>query len=87
LQLGYILLPKDVSQVGSRLAQWSEADLASADRAAEDVARQVLEGKFWPPAERPPLFDEFAAVCMQGVFDRPRGTPDDNRQQQPSSPA
>lgn len=69
VELGYIVLPKDTSRVGSLLADWTEADLRDADRTAEDVVRKVRAGKFWPPATTPPPFSEaFAAICHDDQF-------------------
>jgi hypothetical protein len=73
--LGYILLPPDTGEVGEAPAEWSDEDLASADRAAEEVIRKIRQGEsqperaFWPPAEPvPPGFAEFAAICQEGQF-------------------
>lgn len=64
IRLGYILVPKDVSKVGSRLADWDESSLAAADAAAFAVVRAIRQNRFWPPAIRPPIFDDFAAICQ-----------------------
>ncbi|MGQ9575030.1 MAG: PD-(D/E)XK nuclease family protein [Thermoguttaceae bacterium] len=69
--LGYILLPRDPVQVGQALANWTEEDLESADRAAEEVIRSVWAERFWPPAEAPPGFGEFATICQEQQFSRP----------------
>lgn len=64
-QLGYIALPKDTTQVGELLADWTEEDLADADRAAEDVVRRIWAEQFWPPTSPPPRwFEEFAGICQ-----------------------
>jgi RecB family exonuclease len=69
VQLGYILLPKDISKVGPRMAEWSDDDLAAADRTAADVIRGVRAERFWPPADPPPAFSEdFSAICQDGRF-------------------
>ncbi|MGD9126334.1 MAG: PD-(D/E)XK nuclease family protein [Planctomycetia bacterium] len=63
--LGYIVLPKDITKIGLRLAEWDESDLRSADVAAEQVVRGVRAERFWPPSEKPPAFSEaFSAICM-----------------------
>ena len=68
-KLGYINLPKDLNEVGERFADWSLADLASADETAADVARQIAARDFWPPADPPPrLIREFDDLCQVGVF-------------------
>ncbi|MBN2023094.1 MAG: PD-(D/E)XK nuclease family protein [Pirellulales bacterium] len=69
VELGYILLPKDLGKIDLALAPWTEADLAEADAVAEDVIRRVRRGDFWPPTDVPPAFSEdFAAICHDGQF-------------------
>jgi RecB family exonuclease len=69
VRLGYVNLPKDTSAVGLEEAEWTEAELESADRTAEDVIRKVRQEKFWPPVQPPPdYFEEFAAICGDGPF-------------------
>ena len=65
IALAYLLLPKDVRQVGPLQAEWTAADLAEADAAAADVVRKVRAEQFWPPASPPPaFFDDLAAICQ-----------------------
>jgi RecB family exonuclease len=71
VRLGYIVLPKDVDQVGERLAEWTEQELAEADAVAKDIAGHVLDQQFWPPVEDPPYRPtDFAAICQEDVFGR-----------------
>jgi hypothetical protein len=71
VKLGYILLPKKPDNVGLAKADWSEAELVSADEMAFQVVRQVRAQQFWPPVEPPPKYSEaLAAICMDGVFGR-----------------
>lgn len=71
LQLGYITLPKDTSEVNVRIAEWLPQELKEADDLARDVVRQLRAGKFWPPSPEAPDFDdEFSAICQDGVLDR-----------------
>jgi hypothetical protein len=71
LRLGYIVLPKDVAQVDFCLAEWTSDDLSAADDVAEDVIRKIRAQHFWPPVEPPPdFFEEYAAICQDGVFDK-----------------
>ena len=72
VRLGYIALPKDTARTNFLLAEWTAEELAAADEAAREVIRSVRAGVFWPPVGEPPAFsEEFAAICMDGVFDRP----------------
>jgi RecB family exonuclease len=64
VQLGYILLPKDLQQIGASMAAWTPADLAQADAAAADVVRRVRTETFWPPSAEAPPFDAFAVLCQ-----------------------
>ena len=69
--LGYIVLPKSTTNVGLSQAEWTDADLDDADDTACDVVRKIRDQQFWPPTEPPPPYsEEFAAVCMDGVFGR-----------------
>ena len=69
VQLGYILLPKDISKVGARMAEWTDDDLAAADRTAAEVIRGVRAENFWPPKVPPPAFaEDFSAICQDGRF-------------------
>lgn len=71
VRLGYVVLPKRISDVGALLADWTDADLAEADRTAQEVVRGIRSEVFWPPTEPPPDFTEdFAAICQDGVFGR-----------------
>ena len=64
VQLGYILLPKDLQEIGASIATWTPADLAQADEVAAEVVRRVRAEVFWPPAAEPPSFDDFAVLCQ-----------------------
>jgi ATP-dependent helicase/nuclease subunit B len=70
-ELGYIVLPKDCSQVGALVAEWTAGDLHSAYEVARQVAGKILDRIFWPPAPPPAgLFREFAAICQEDALDR-----------------
>ena len=69
VRVGYIVLPKDTSQTGDRIAQWDAGLLASADCEAIRVARDIHQGKFWPPTQPPPsLLSEYASICQDHAF-------------------
>jgi RecB family exonuclease len=67
VQLGYILLPRDIRRAGGQLAGWSPVDLAEADRVAEHVVRQIRREAFWPRSPEP-TGDEFAAICQEQLL-------------------
>ncbi|MDP6469217.1 MAG: PD-(D/E)XK nuclease family protein [Pirellulaceae bacterium] len=69
VQLGFVTLPKDTTQVAFILAKWTTADLEAADATAREVVRQIRQEIFWPPVDPPPRFsEEFATICQDGVF-------------------
>ena len=68
IQLAYIALPADTTQVAELIADWDDATLLSADKTAREVARQILDQEFWPPAAKHRAFDDFAVIRRTGVF-------------------
>jgi ATP-dependent helicase/nuclease subunit B len=44
VELGYILLPREVDQVGARFAEWTDEDLRDADAVARDLIRTLRGG-------------------------------------------
>ncbi len=69
VQLGYVLLPKDIDKTKFEMAEWTAEELAAADAAARAVVRGIRAGEFWPPTDPPPsLFSEFAAICQDDHF-------------------
>ena len=69
VELGYIVLPKDLAKVGHLAAEWDDAELDDADAVAQDVIRKVRAEEFWAPVSPPPAFsEEFAAICGDGQF-------------------
>lgn len=65
VELGYILLPKDVQQVGLAQAEWTEGELDGADEVARHVIRQIRAGVFEPLTSPPPDFSEDLAPITQ----------------------
>ncbi|HEV2473747.1 MAG TPA: PD-(D/E)XK nuclease family protein, partial [Chthonomonadales bacterium] len=71
ISLGYCLLPSDLEKPETwSEAEWSTEDLEAACCRATAVARDISEGKFWPPGDAPPYPDEFSAICMDRCPDR-----------------
>jgi ATP-dependent helicase/nuclease subunit B len=65
---GYFNLPKATGETG--LSLWSEYDSSlqhAAMACAEGVLAAVRSGRFWPPAELPADYDEFAVLFHQGA--------------------
>ncbi len=68
MALGYVQLPKKLSDVGLSEAQWAATDISDAVETARWVVRQIRAGNFWPPAEDTPDFMEaFDDICMVGM--------------------
>ena len=69
VQLGYITLPRTVTQVGDQIADWTESDLQAADEVTRETARKIMNEEFWVELERlPNWYDDFAGICQDGVF-------------------
>lgn len=70
LVCGYFNLPKAASETGVSLwTEYNPALHAEAMRCAKGVIDAVKARRFWPPAELPAEWDEFAALFTQGAED------------------
>ncbi len=67
VELAYFLLPERSDRTRVELATWTEAELASADEVARETARNILDGKFWPPEAV--KYDDWMAICQCDTFD------------------
>lgn len=69
IQLGYIVLPRDVNAVSEQLAKWSQEELIHADDTAREIARKILDEQFWEELEAPAgTMSEFDTICQSHVF-------------------
>ena len=69
VELGFVLLPKDLEKTGFVLANWNADALAAADEEIARVVRQIRGEVFWPPAGEPPSSAaEFASICQDDVY-------------------
>ena len=76
LEFGYVVMPKDLSQVSWLPLEWGAAEFEAADTKIIEVARGILDQQFWPPDDTAArLFEEFSYICDDGVFGRQ--TPDE----------
>lgn len=72
---GYVLLPKNVDETAFLPADFKSEELESAVASAKELARKVLDGVFWPPADGLSIdYDDFEAVTQRTVVRR--WTPD-----------
>ncbi|HTN77872.1 MAG TPA: PD-(D/E)XK nuclease family protein [Pirellulaceae bacterium] len=70
-QVGYILLPKDLSAVGDQIAEWGDDEWKSDDAVAEQVVADIRHERFWPPNyEHASLDEDLAAICQENVAGR-----------------
>ena len=51
MELGYILLPQDLTKITCEMASWSEDQITAAHEVAIEVAQGVHDQVFWPPTE------------------------------------
>jgi hypothetical protein len=78
VELGYFNLPKNLDEAGVAIADWDQATLESAKFKAEEVIRNLRRHTFLPMADPPPKYSEdFAAICLDNVLERPRRTNSD----------
>lgn len=76
LQVGYITLPRKLSDIKFRVAPFSVEELASADRKATEIIRNIRAGIFGPPVFPPPFpIDPYAAICQNDILRRGPLTP------------
>ena len=69
--LGYIRLPRDITQTGATFAKWTAEDLDTADVTAVQVASDVYHRRFWPPKTLPSReMTEFSAICQENALQK-----------------
>jgi hypothetical protein len=74
IEVGYVLLPRDLKAVGESLASWGDADWKSADAVAAKVVAGIRQERFWPPnGDVSWPDDELAAVCQSNILGRRLG--------------
>lgn len=71
LVVGYITLPRKLTDIKFRIAPFSKEELESADRKATEIIRDIRAGKFGPPVFPPPFpIDPYAAICQNDILRR-----------------
>ncbi len=71
VNLGYVLLPKQIDRVRFSLLECTSEQLAEADEQVESIVRQIRGGKFWPPKAKPPEYSQdFAGICQDNAFEK-----------------
>jgi hypothetical protein len=70
IEVGYLNVPKKVSDTVFVPAEWDASELTLAAEQRDAVIRSVRDGVFWPP-KQPPVFDDgFGGLCGDAVADR-----------------
>jgi hypothetical protein len=64
IEVGYVLLPRSVKDVGWSPAAWEETHYESALECARDIVRAVRVGDY-EPADRAPRFDDYAWIVQR----------------------
>ncbi len=65
IKVGYILLDGAEDRPPLAIADWTDADYASALDRAEEIIRGVRAGVFWPPSMVVPTWDDdLSSICM-----------------------
>ena len=71
VQLGYVHLPNDLSDVGNSMADWTAADLKQAEETAQQVAADILDLRIATlPKGDAHRKTEFSRLCQDTVMDR-----------------
>lgn len=71
LVLGYITLPRKLSEIKFRIAEFEKSHFESADRKATEIIRNIRAGKFGPPVFPAPFpTDPYAAICQNDILRR-----------------
>lgn len=69
-QLGFIVLGKDRTKNGFKLAEWEPSVLHGAIERAKEIAGRIWKGIYWPPAEvKREEFDDFARILSLPTHD------------------
>jgi ATP-dependent helicase/nuclease subunit B len=64
IEMGYVVLPRDLTSAGLALAEWDSQMLEGADERARQIVQAIRAELFWPPTSPPPEFaDDVAVLC------------------------
>lgn len=78
LQLGYITLPRKLSEIKFRVAEFSEELLEQADQKAVEIVNSIRSASFGPPVFPPPFpQDPYEAICQNKIVRRGPYQPSD----------
>ncbi len=64
LQVGFVLLGRELSQSHLQLAEWDQATFDEGLEVARQVVRKIRQKVFWPPSEPPSYRDEMARILV-----------------------
>ena len=67
---GYVLLAKNLDEVGFHAAEWEPEVLATADEKAREIIRKIRLGEYEMSGKPPMYSEDFAGICQDFVFEK-----------------
>ncbi len=68
--MGYVLLAKNLDEVGFHSAEWEPEVLATADEKAREIIRKIRMGSYEMSGKPPMYSEDFAGICQDFVFEK-----------------
>ena len=68
--MGYVLLAKNLDEVGFHAAEWEPEVLATADEKAREIIRKIRLGEYEMSGKPPMYSEDFAGICQDFVFEK-----------------
>lgn len=68
--MGYVLLAKNLDEVGFHSASWEPEVLATADERAREIIRRIRLGDYKMSGKPPMYSEDFSGICQDFVFEK-----------------
>ena len=68
--MGYVLLAKNLDEVGFHSANWEPEVLATADERAREIIRRIRLGDYKMSGKPPMYSEDFSGICQDFVFEK-----------------
>lgn len=68
--MGYVLLAKNLDEVGFHSAEWGPDVLVTADEKAREIIRRIRLGDYSMSAKPPMYSEDFSGICQDFVFEK-----------------
>ena len=68
--MGYVLLAKNLDEVGFHSAEWEPEVLATADEKAREIIRRIRLGNYEMSGKPPMYSEDFAGICQDFIFEK-----------------